>query len=163
MAENSFNVGEKTVYPGHGVAELVGLEEQEISGHALVFYVLRVLENNMTVRVPKPKAAAVGLRRLVEAPEVAHVYEVLKHRGDKISTATWNRRYREYMEKIKTGSLVEIATVLRDLCLLRSDKELSFGERKMLDTARSLLVQELALVKGQEEADIAKELDELFA
>ncbi len=163
MAENSFNVGEKTVYPGHGVAELVGLEEQEISGHALVFYVLRVLENNMTVRVPKPKAAAVGLRRLVEAPEVAQVYEVLKHRGDKISTATWNRRYREYMEKIKTGSLVEIATVLRDLCLLRSDKELSFGERKMLDTARSLLVQELALVKGQEEADIAKELDELFA
>jgi len=163
MADNSFNVGEKTVYPGHGVAELVGLEEQEISGHALVFYVLRVLENNMTVRVPKPKAAAVGLRRLVEAPEVAQVYEVLRHRGDKISTATWNRRYREYMEKIKTGSLVEIATVLRDLCLLRSDKELSFGERKMLDTARSLLVQELALVKGQEEADIAKELDELFA
>ncbi len=163
MAENSFSVGEKAVYPGHGVAELVGLEEQEISGHALVFYVLRVLENNMTVRVPKPKAAAVGLRRLVEAPEVAQVYEVLRHRGDKISTATWNRRYREYMEKIKTGSLVEIATVLRDLCLLRSDKELSFGERKMLDTARSLLVQELALVKGQEEADIAKELDELFA
>ncbi len=163
MAENSFNVGEKTVYPGHGVAELVALEEQEISGHALVFYVLRVLENNMTVRVPKPKAAAVGLRHLVEAPEVAQVYEVLKHRGDKISTATWNRRYREYMEKIKTGSLVEIATVLRDLCLLRSDKELSFGERKMLDTARSLLVQELALVKEQEEPDIAKELDELFA
>lgn len=163
MAENSFNIGDKTVYPGHGVAELVAFEEQEISGHALVFYVLRVLENNMTVRVPKPKAAAVGLRHLVEAPEVAQVYEVLKHRGDKISTATWNRRYREYMEKIKTGSLVEIATVLRDLCLLRSDKELSFGERKMLDTARSLLVQELALVKGQEEADIAKELDELFA
>jgi CarD family transcriptional regulator len=163
MADNSFNVGEKTVYPGHGVAELVALEEQEISGHALVFYVLRVLENNMTVRVPKPKAAAVGLRHLVEAPEVAQVYEVLKHRGDKISTATWNRRYREYMEKIKTGSLVEIATVLRDLCLLRSDKELSFGERKMLDTARSLLVQELALVKGQQEPDIAKELDELFA
>lgn len=163
MAENSFNVGEKTVYPGHGVAEVVGLEEQEISGHALVFYVLRVLENNMTVRVPKHKAKAVGLRRLVGDEEVGRVYEVLKHRGDKISTATWNRRYREYMEKIKTGSLVEIATVLRDLCLLRSDKELSFGERKMLDTARSLLVQELALAKGQEEPAIAKELDELFA
>ncbi len=163
MAENSFSVGEKTVYPGHGVAELVGLEEQEISGHALVFYVLRVLENNMTVRVPKPKAAAVGLRRLVEAPEVAQVYEVLKHRGDKISTATWNRRYREYMEKIKTGSLVEIATVLRDLCLLRRDKELSFGERKMLDTARNFLVQELALAKSEEETAISAELDTLFA
>ncbi|MEM6291878.1 MAG: CarD family transcriptional regulator [Myxococcota bacterium] len=163
MADNAFNVGEKTVYPGHGVAEVVGLEEQEISGHALVFYVLRVLENNMTVRVPKHKAVAVGLRRLVKDEEVGQVYEVLKHRGDKISTATWNRRYREYMEKIKTGSLVEIATVLRDLCLLRSDKELSFGERKMLDTARSLLVQELALAKGEEETAVAKELDELFA
>jgi len=163
MADNSFNAGEKTVYPGHGVAEVVGLEEQEISGHALVFYVLRVLENNMTVRVPKHKAKAVGLRRLVGEEEVGQVYEVLKHRGDKISTATWNRRYREYMEKIKTGSLVEIATVLRDLCLLRSDKELSFGERKMLDTARSLLVQELALAKGQDEPTVAKELDELFA
>ena len=85
-----------------------------------------------------------------------------RHRGGKISTATWNRRYREYMEKIKTGSLVEIASVLRDLCLLRSDKELSFGERKMLDTARSLLVQELALAKGQSEELVARELDELF-
>lgn len=163
MADNSFNVGEKTVYPGHGVAEVVGLEKQEISGHSLEFYVLTVLENNMTVRVPKHKAQAVGLRRLVGEQEVGQVYEVLKHRGAKISTATWNRRYREYMEKIKTGSLVEIATVLRDLCLLRTDKELSFGERKMLDTARSLLVQELALAKGQEESVVAEELDGLFS
>lgn len=163
MTDNSFTVGEKTVYPGHGVAEVVGLEKQEISGHALDFYVLRVLENNMTVRVPKHKAAAVGLRRLVGSQEVGVVYEVLKHRGDKISTATWNRRYREYMEKIKTGSLVEIATVLRDLCLLRRDKELSFGERKMLDTARNFLVQELALAKSEEESAISAELDTLFA
>ena len=67
------------------------------------------------------------------------------------------------MEKIKTGSLVEIASVLRDLCILRADKELSFGERKMLDTARSLLVQELALAKGLEEDAVAKELDTMFA
>jgi CarD family transcriptional regulator len=116
----------------------------------------------MTVRVPKHKANTVGLRRLVGEEEVSQVYQVLRHRGGKISTATWNRRYREYMEKIKTGSLVEIASVLRDLCLLRSDKELSFGERKMLDTARSLLVQELALAKGQAEDVVARELDELF-
>jgi CarD family transcriptional regulator len=116
----------------------------------------------MKVMVPKQNAGAVGLRRLVGDNEVNAVYDVLRHRGAKISTATWNRRYREYMEKIKTGSLVEIATVLRDLCLLRTDKELSFGERKMLDTARSLLVQELALAKGQDEAKVATELDELF-
>lgn len=163
MADTSFNVGDKVVYPGHGVAEITGLEQKEISGATLVFYDLRVLENNMKVMVPKHNADAVGLRKLVGDDEVDAVYTVLRDRGGKISTATWNRRYREYMEKIKTGSLVEIASVLRDLCILRSDKELSFGERKMLDTARSLLVQELALAKGQEEDKVATELDELFA
>lgn len=159
----SFNVGDKVVYPGHGVAEVTGLEKREISGNALEFYVLRVLENNVKVMVPKHNAKSVGLRRLVEKEEVDQVYTVLKHRGDKISTATWNRRYREYMEKINTGSLVEIASVLRDLCILRSDKELSFGERKMLDTARTLLVQELALAKGEDETAVARELDSLFS
>ena len=159
----SFNVGDKVVYPGHGVAEVTGLEKREISGNALEFYVLRVLENNVKVMVPKHNAKSVGLRRLVEKEEVDQVYGVLKHRGDKISTATWNRRYREYMEKINTGSLVEIASVLRDLCILRSDKELSFGERKMLDTARTLLVQELALAKGEDENAVASELDALFS
>lgn len=163
MADNSFTIGDKTVYPGYGVAEITGVEKREISGSTMEFYVLRVLENNMKVMVPKHNADSVGLRQLVGEEEVNQVYDVLRHRGDKISTATWNRRYREYMEKIKTGSLVEIATVLRDLCILRGDKELSFGERKMLDMARSLLVQELALAKGQDEEKVATELDELFA
>lgn len=158
----TFSVGDKVVYPGHGVAEVTGLEQREISGNALEFYVLRVLENNVKVMVPKHNAKSVGLRRLVGQEEVEQVYSVLKHRGGKISTATWNRRYREYMEKINTGSLVEIASVLRDLCILRADKELSFGERKMLDTARTLLVQELALAKGEEEAAVGAALDEMF-
>ena len=158
----SFSVGDKVVYPGHGVAEVTGLEAREISGNSLEFYVLRVLENNVKVMVPKHNAKSVGLRRLVGQDEVDEVYTVLKQRGGKISTATWNRRYREYMEKINTGSLVEIASVLRDLCILRADKELSFGERKMLDTARTLLVQELALAKGEDEEAVATELDGLF-
>jgi CarD family transcriptional regulator len=98
----------------------------------------------------------------VDDSEIAMVYGVLQRRGEKISTATWNRRYREYMEKIKTGSLLEIATVLRDLYLLRTDKELSFGERKMLDTAKTLLVQELALAQGQPETRVASDLDAMF-
>ena len=159
----TFSVGDLVVYPGHGVAKITDLEAREISGAKLEFYVLSVLENNMKVMVPKHNAKSVGLRMLVDDAEVERVYSVLAHRGGKISTATWNRRYREYMEKIKTGSLVEIASVLRDLCILRSDKELSFGERKMLDTARSLLVQELALAKGQDEKVVATELDAMFA
>jgi CarD family transcriptional regulator len=157
-----FNIGDKAVYPGHGVAEVMGLERREIAGSAMEFYVLRVLENDMKVMVPKSNAASVGLRRIVGEEQILEVYGVLSRRGEKISTATWNRRYREYMEKIKTGSLLEIATVLRDLCILRSDKDLSFGERKMLDTARTLLVQELALAKGVEHSDVVRELDEMF-
>ena len=76
---------------------------------------------------------------------------------------TWNRRYREYMEKIKTGSVFEIAEVLRDLSLLKFDKDLSFGERKMLDTAKSLLIKELAVARGAKEEKIARELDEIFS
>jgi CarD family transcriptional regulator len=159
---SDFNIGDKAVYPGHGVAEVTGLERREIAGSAMEFYVLRVLENDMKVMVPKSNASAVGLRQIVGAQQIKEVYGVLSRRGEKISTATWNRRYREYMEKIKTGSLMEIAAVLRDLCILRSDKDLSFGERKMLDTARTLLVQELALAKGVENSDVVRELDEMF-
>jgi CarD family transcriptional regulator len=160
MAE--FQVGDKTVYPGYGVAEITKIENREISGSLQRFYVLRVLGKEMTLMVPMSNADSVGLRNIIGAVEVEQVYEVLRKRGEKISTATWNRRYREYMEKIRTGSLTEIATVLRDLCLLRSDKDLSYGERNMLETARALLVQELALAKGQGEEAVEAEIEALF-
>lgn len=160
MAE--FQAGEKAVYPGYGVAEITGVETREISGSTQRFYVLRVLGKDMTLMVPMTNADSVGLRNLIGAPEVEEVFEVLRKRGEKISTATWNRRYREYMEKIRTGSLSEIATVLRDLFLLRGDKDLSYGERNMLETARALLVQELALVKGSTEDEVQAEIEALF-
>ena len=160
MAE--FQVGEKAVYPGYGVAEITGIETKEISGSTQRFYVLRVLGKDMTLMVPMSNADSVGLRNLIGTPEVEEVFEVLRKRGEKISTATWNRRYREYMEKIRTGSLTEIATVLRDLCLLRSDKDLSYGERNMLETARALLVQELALAKDSTEDAVQAEIEALF-
>lgn len=159
---SEFNIGDKVVYSAHGVAEVTGVERREIAGSVTEFYVLRVLENDMKVMVPKRNASSLGMRRIVDDEQIQEVYEVLNRRGEKISTATWNRRSREYMEKIRTGSLLEIASVLRDLCILRGDKDLSFGERKMLDTARTLLVQELALAKGVQGADVVRELDEMF-
>ncbi len=158
-----FRVGEKAVYPGYGVAEITGIERKEISGSEHKFYVLRVLGKEMTLMVPMANVESVGLRNLIGSEQVDEVYEVLRRRGEKISTATWNRRHREYMEKIRTGSLIEIATVLRDLCLLRSDKDLSYGERNMLENARSLLIQELALARGLEEDAVGQEIEKLFA
>ncbi|WP_045116072.1 CarD family transcriptional regulator [Plesiocystis pacifica] len=157
-----FQVGDKAVYPGYGVAEITGIENREISGTTQRFYVLRVLGKDMTLMVPMSNADSVGLRNLITNEQVEEVYEVLRKRGEKISTATWNRRHREYMDKIRTGSLAKIATVLRDLYLLRGDKDLSYGERNMLETARALLIQELALVKEKTEDEVEKEIEAMF-
>jgi CarD family transcriptional regulator len=105
----------------------------------------------------------VGLRRVIGKDMVDKIYRILRQRKVEVDTQTWNRRYREYTEKIKTGSPLEIAKVLRDLLVLKGDKELSFGERKMLDTARSLLVKELSIAKSHPEEKIMEELKTIFA
>jgi len=160
--EVSFRIGDKAVYPAHGVAEITGIESKEISGTKHTFYILRILENGMRIMVPMKNVAAVGLRAVVNKSEVKEVYDILKSREVSVEGQTWNRRYREYMEKIKTGSVFEIAEVLRDLSLLKHDKDLSFGERKMLDTAQSLLVKELAVAKSTKEEKIERELADIF-
>ncbi|HKA86288.1 MAG TPA: CarD family transcriptional regulator [Haliangiales bacterium] len=158
----SFNVGDKAVYPAHGVAEVVGLETREIGGNKQTFYILKILETGMKIMVPTRNVAAVGLREVISETDVKEVYNILKSKEIAVEGQTWNRRYREYMDKIKTGSVFEIAEVLRDLCVLRAGKELSFGERKMLDTARQLLVKELAIAKGTKETKIEAELEKIF-
>ncbi len=160
--EVSFRIGDKAVYPAHGVAEVTGIESKEIGGTKHTFYILRILENGMRIMVPTKNVAAVGLRQVASKSEVKEVYDILKERDVTLDGQTWNRRYREYMEKIKTGSVFEIAEVLRDLSLLKHDKDLSFGERKMLDTARSLLVKELAVAKSAKEEKIQAELEKIF-
>jgi CarD family transcriptional regulator len=147
----TFNVGDNAVYPGHGVGKVTAIDAKEIFGKKHEFYTIQILENGMKIMIPKDNVESVGLRPIISNDEANKVIEILKETNVKIDTQTWNRRYREYMEKIKTGSVYEIAEVLRDLFLLKVDKELSFGERKMLDTARSLLLKELSLAKSREE------------
>jgi CarD family transcriptional regulator len=157
-----FKVGDSAVYPAHGVTVVKRIDEREVGGKKKKFYVLQVVENQMTIMVPTDNADAVGLREIITDKEVKNVYTILKKRDVKIDQTTWNRRYREYMEKIKTGSVFEIAEVLRDLFLLKVDKELSFGERKMLDTARTLLIKELALATESEETKMEEEVRSIF-
>lgn len=162
MKQSNFAVGDKAVYPVHGVAEVVALEQRDVGGSKIPVYILKILDTGMKIMVPTTNAGSVGLRDLINVKQVKEVYSILKERDIPRDTQTWNRRYREYMEKIKTGSVFEIAEVLRDLCVLRLTKELSFGERKMLDTARSLLIKELALAKGVGDDKIAGEIDAIF-
>lgn len=163
LATNDFKVGDIAVYPAHGVGRIASIESREIAGNKQQFYILQILDNGMTIMVPTQKVKAVGLREVVSENEVDVVYDILREQDIVIDDKPWNRRYREYMEKIKTGSIYEIAEVLRDLSLLRYDKELSFGERKMLDTARSLIIKELSVAQEVEEGHVSKEIDEIFA
>src|SRR5919198_5444156 len=160
--EPTFRVGDLAVYPAHGVAQIIGVETREISSSKQTFYILKILDNGMKIMIPTRNAGAVGLRELIRADEVDEVFEILKSREVSVEGQTWNRRYREYMEKIKTGSVFEIAEVLRDLQRLKGDKELSFGERKMLDTARTLLVKELSIARSHSEEKIMEELRHIF-
>ena len=159
----TFKIGDKAVYPAQGVTEIMGIESMDIGGLQQNFYVLRVMDTDKKIRIPINKVNAVGLRSVIQGEEVEEVYEILRERPVKCDQQTWNRRYRRYLEKIKTGSVYDVAEVLRDLYLLRFDKNLSFGERKMLDTARSLLVKELSIAKDSEEDAIEAELEQMFS
>ncbi len=158
----TFKVKDLAVYPGHGVGQIERMEEREIAGTRMRFFILRVLKSEMTVMIPIDNVVAVGLRKVIGSDQVSRVFKILKEREISVDTQTWNRRYREYNDKIKTGSAFQIAEVLRDLCIMKIEKDLSFGERKMLDEARSLLVQEMAIAKKQAEEAIAAEIDKIL-
>ncbi|MBW1667394.1 MAG: CarD family transcriptional regulator [Deltaproteobacteria bacterium] len=158
-----FKIGDLAVYPAHGVGVIERIETKEISGSSQDFYVMRILENDMIIMIPTQNVDSVGLREIIEQSEVPKLYSVLKKRDIVVDNQTWNRRYREYMEKIKTGSVFEVAEVYRDLLMLKLEKDLSFGERKMLDTARNLLVKEISLAKNVEEEQIREDLDRIFS
>jgi CarD family transcriptional regulator len=159
----SFKSGELAVYPAHGVGKITGVETREVSGESKHFYILKVLDTEATIMVPVENANNVGLRKIVKRSLVPKVYDILKDRNDVIlDNQTWNRRYRDYTDKIKSGCVMEVAKVLRDLYLLKFDKELSFGERKMFDTAKNLLVKELSIASKTKEVTVEEELDRIL-
>jgi CarD family transcriptional regulator len=157
-----FQLGDLAVYPAHGVGVIESIEDKEISGQPQKFYIMRILDTNMIIMIPTRQAANVGLRSIIDTQAVSQIYEILARKERVVEHQTWNRRYRDYMEKIKTGSLVHVAEVLRDLTLLKLDKDLSFGERKMLDTAKNLLVKELSIAEQKGEEKIEEKINTLL-
>jgi CarD family transcriptional regulator len=158
----SFKVGDKSVYPAHGVADVINLETKQVAGQHIAFYHLRVCSSGLKIIVPVNKAEENGMRPLAAGDEIEELYELLRDHEVPSDRQTWNRRYRGFMEKIRTGSLFEVAEVYRDLSLLRSQKSLSHGERQMLRTARDLLVKELAVARDTPETEVAAQLDAFF-
>jgi CarD family transcriptional regulator len=158
-----FNIGDMAVYPAHGVGVIEAIENREVMGNKQHFYVMKILGNNAKIMIPKNGAESVGLREVITEEEIPRIYEILSERDVQVDKQTWNKRYKEYWEKIKTGSVYEIAKVLRDLFTLKIDKDLSFGERKMMDTAKSLLIMEISIAANCEESEIERNLSNIFA
>lgn len=157
-----YEVGEVAVYPGHGVGKIESIEEKEFSGTKQAFYVMRILDTDMTIMIPVDGANHAGLRCLIDSGQVAKVYEILREKNVVHDNAPWNRRYKEYMERIKSGSIFEVAVVLRELYSLRVWKELSFGEKKMFEIARNLIKKELSIALEKEEMEVEEAIEDIF-
>lgn len=155
-------VGDKAVHPAHGLGEITAIEHREIGGAKGEFFILRILDNGMRVMVPRASAQASGLRPVMSPKEADKVLETMRAREVAVDLQPWSRRFRAYTEMIKSGSPHEVAKVLRDMYRLKFDKELSFGERRLLDQAKSLLMRELAAAKGMTEAALQAHVDEMF-
>ena len=159
-------IGENGVYPAHGVVEVVGIESKEFRGTVKRFYILKVLDNEVTVMVPTDNANTVGLRPIVSKSKVSRVYNILGNKKkSNVRTngnQSWNKRYREYADKLKSGDIYEVASVLREIRLLQNGKELSLGERRIMDSALGLLIKEISISKKQKEDKIESEIKKLL-
>jgi CarD family transcriptional regulator len=159
----SFNVGDKAVHPAHGVGEVSAVEERDFGGRRTTCYVLKILDSGLKVMVPTEAVARVGLRPVMKKREAQKILDILKAPEVAVDLQPWNRRFRAYTEMLKSGLPSEIAKVLRDMYRLKFDKDLSFGERRLLDQARSLLIQELALAKRVAPTSIETEIQQIFS
>lgn len=160
--KQQFKVGDKAVYPAKGVAEVISIEEKDIAGNRMQFYVLRLLDTEHKIMVPVANASNIGLRPPISEREITDIFEILKEQTIAFDNQTWNRRYRGFMDKIKTGSVYDVAEVLRDLYRLKAEKSLSFGERQMLEKARSLIVKEIAVARRRSEEKVVAEIEAIF-
>ena len=147
-----FSVGDKVVYPMHGAGVIEAIEEKEVLGEKRKYYIMRLPIGNMKVMVPITNGSNLGLREVIDATEVDRVLTILQDRSDVVTT-NWSLRYRQHLEKIKSGNIFEVAEVVRNLYLREKEKGLSTGERKMLDTARQILLSELSLAREGESAE----------
>lgn len=156
-----FNIGDRVVYPMHGAGIIEAIEEKEILGTKRQYYVMNLSLGDMKVMIPKDNACQVGLRQVIDKKDVGGVVNVL-HEPYCILSKNWNRRYMVNMEKIKSGDILEVAEVVKNLLHREKEKGLSTGEKKMLESAKRILVSELVLVEGMEPSAATGMLEDIF-
>ncbi|HHV97293.1 MAG TPA: CarD family transcriptional regulator [Clostridiaceae bacterium] len=148
-----FNIGDKIVYPMHGAGVIESIEEKEILGHKQNYYIVRIPIGDMKVMIPIESVDEIGIREIIDEEQADEVLNALKQKTT-YETGNWNKRYRENMLKIKSGNIFEVAEVVKSLMLRDKEKGLSTGEKKMLNSARQILISELVLVKNKTPEEI---------
>ena len=158
-----YNIGDKVVYPMHGAGIIDKIEERHILNETKSYYVLKFAVGGMKVMVPVDNVDKSGLRKVITESEYDQVMKSFKGDIEVEDSTNWNRRYRENMEKIKTGDVFETAEVVKTLVLREKQKGLSSGEKKMLLTAMQILVSELSVVSGVEADDLEKKITDMVS
>ena len=156
-----FKVGDKVVYPMHGAGIIEAIEEREVLGQRQQYYIMKLPMGDMQVMIPLRSVEEVGLREVISPEEVSRVFEVLRGEKTKMSQ-NWNRRYRANLEKIKSGDIFEVAEVVRNLSIRDKEKGLSTGERRMLESARQILISELVLAQGIPADEVERRIDAIL-
>jgi CarD family transcriptional regulator len=156
-----FNVGDQAVYPSHGVGTIEEISEREVSGYTLFFYVIKIHSSGAKIMVPTETAEETGLRPVISKAQVENVLKVLKEPSRK-AVGTWNRRFRELNNKLNNGDINEVAAVLRDLSGLKNRKNLSFGEKRILEKAKQMLVEEIAASSHEKAEAIETQLNDIL-
>lgn len=158
--DTEFQIGDYVVCPGHGVGQISNIDQKDLGAGPQSFYIIKIVSNGMTVMVPTTSRDQV--RNLVQQESIDRMFDLLKEHDVKVDNSTWNRRHRDYLCKIKTGSIIEIADVLRSLFLLKNVKSLSFGEKKLMEQCKGLITKEVSIVKGQQEVEISAQIEACF-
>lgn len=156
-----YSVGDKVVYPMHGAGVIESIEEKEILGRKQNYYVLRMPLGDMKVMIPTQSVENIGLREVIHSNDVDKVYEILQDQDVNV-TSNWNKRYRENMSKIKSGNIYEVADVVRILMKREREKGLSTGEKKMLNSAKQILVSELILAEDSDQVEVESTIDKFL-
>ncbi|MFO1185434.1 MAG: CarD family transcriptional regulator [Bauldia sp.] len=159
---SEFRTGEHIVYPAHGVGKIIGIEDQEVAGIKLELYVIAFEKDKMTLRVPLPKATAVGMRKLASTDTVESALTVVRGRP-RIKRTMWSRRAQEYEAKINSGDLMAISEVVRDLYRSEAQPEQSYSERQLYEAALDRMSREVAAVEKISETEAVRRIEQNLA
>lgn len=152
-----FNIGDKIVYPMHGAGTIDAIEEKDILGEKQAYYIIK-MPGEVKVMVPTVKAEEIGVRNIISKENAGKVFEILEENETEMSN-NWNKRYRDNMEKMRSGDIYEVADVVRNLSFKQKEKGLSTGEKKMLNNAKQILVSELVLAEHASQEEVETLID----